>query len=334
MTSRFFRLFARTLPLAATLLCLTFFALAEPPTPRDLAVFSQSDVIFDSPLYNYRNQPYRASACGPSSLANGFSAALGITDRQEGADIALELLNIITNGSDYANMNPSFLSVLPHLSPSAYPALTGALNQRNCRLAYFDSNLSAGVISEALSTQEPFARLLVTNSSEVNSYATLCSVAYQLYHTGHRDATITLALLSAGTDKTDGAFRTTAGGHYVSLYVPVREFCESGALYLLESYPRCISGEIPGEKYQKRYDFVIITNETLGLRPFKDRCRIERLTDAILRITPQEPLGGALLMNRQPIDALTAYERYLRTMNFCSGCKLLVYVPATAEPTI
>lgn len=318
---------------ALLLLCLLLpsSACAALPPVESLATIAQIDKLFRTDEYIYNGNEFRYGACGPCSVTNAFITVFGVTDKAESRAFTLDMLHLLTEGRKDRLMNFDRVQLLAYEDlDEAYPALSDALRRWGGAISYTMGPLGADVLDGRFIGPLEQPCLMIGAFPETDRWAALCRMAHTLYHGGHQDAAFSFAMLAAGTNETHGAFRSGTAGHYVCLYIPVKDFCESGAVYLIDSLPRALKGEKYSEyrPYIKPYDFSAPGPIPYELQDFLRACTLERVTNTTIRILPARDISEHLLTVVGPAEAAHAYKSYLSTLGFANGGIIFIHVPA------
>ncbi len=306
------------------------FASCEPPTPSELATISQFDEAFDSFRYDYWGTSFKYTGCGPASVTNALIASLGITDADVASSLTLDILHVLTH---YSETEPLVFSRIQWLAlPEKRRVLdtaNGVLNHWGGTIRFSDSTLSAHDVLTAAS--DASSTLLIGSVIAGNRWQFLCETAHSLYNSGHSSASICIAMLAAGTSSSGAPFQSGDAGHYVTLYVPVRSFCEEGTVYLIDSLPRALSGEEfnpddAAAAFRHPYLFNPMSTRSYIVQEFRDRCTVERVSLTMLRITPTHAFGEMTLAQAGSA-AISTYDQYLKTFGFFSDGKAFIHIP-------
>ncbi len=322
--------------LAALLLALCLLmptACAAAPDYANLATISQFDKRFAKERFNYLNGEYRFYSCGPSSVVNALVATWGLTDKKAVTELTWEMLHLLTGDDPAQIMDFQYMSAFGYAVASDYPTLAALRKDWNGGYSFIRDELSVQAVHSAVCGSRKSHQLLVAYGPKAEErWLTLCQMAHTLYHNGAPDATITIAMLGVGTIDTYGAFRSGTGGHYACLHLNVREFCEEGAVYLLDSFPRAIPGEEFGEgtNYTRPYDFDERSGRHYGMYDILGLAHLERIQPTILRITSRADISRNLLAVQKPEKAVHAYANFLNPTGFLNQGRIFVHIPASA----
>ena len=316
--------------LTACLLALLMLAAvpAHAAEVADLAILSQWDERFFEQDFMYTGNHFRFSGCGPASVANALIAVLDVTDHDAATAIARDVLYLLTRDQpNRTRMQINHLSYLNFTDPAQiadprYPALNQALRDFGGLILYSEKNVTAATLSDTLAKLNGRKALYHGTLPNSDRWARICGMIRVLLDSGREDAMIVLAFQGAGTETTMGPFRSGTAGHYLSVCVPLREFCETGAFYVLDSLPRVLDGEdyAPNQlPYMLKYDFAGPQTYFGSLRDFNEFFAVDRIKNTIVRV---RPIGEALQAfnaaaeDERAMDRLEAYlEKYVPFYN-------------------
>ena len=319
----------------AVLLC-TLSVAASAAGYADLATISQRDERFATWESRYRGSTYRSSGCGPSSISNAFIISLGVTNPDTAKLVTEEVLNLLC----YPD-KPIDTEIVPgrmiNLNPghekwmSRFPTVKELLSAWN--VSYIEKVISPDALALELEAPLTAPRLMIGRFSDDYRWQYLYEMSVMLRDAGHEDAIITLAHLSAGNLMSSGAFRSGNAGHFVCLSVPVKEFLEEGAVYLVDSLPRAIDGETYGfeQFYPIAYDFHGKESSRGEMKAFIRACQAERVIPTTLRITPKDDALAAITAARESGDqqaVIDAYTAYLKTTGLRGVSQGFIAIPA------
>lgn len=277
--------------LLLTLLCLILCLPAHAETTSEylasLDILSQLDVRLDNGSYRYSGKPFRLNGCQPASIANALLASFG-DQTLDAPAFLLETLRILSQKDD-----PS--AQLIHISRINY-LTDGNLRDKfplvNAQLQSMDHMIATPYVLETDKMLQQIQELgdtrfmLTTKYSIKKHWDWLVDFTEALNDNGYGDMRYAHASLGAGTPGTNAPFRAAgASGHYVTIYLEVAEFCETGTLYMLDSFPRALENEPYGEEelYGKRYEFCI-PRQAKQFTHFTDVYNVERISPTILKI--------------------------------------------------
>ncbi len=268
-----------------------------------LMAISQQDSRFRSLPYHQTN--FGSGGCGPSSITNAFLASLGVTDDAIAADVTREMLDLLcypANPADTA-ITIGRMARLASEKPGAldrWPAIQQLMTDYPGHVYFTEDRLDVPDVARYASTPGE-TLLMIGRLTDNDHWARICQITNMLYYGGYADSAVTLSYLSAGTTGTEGAFRSGKSGHFVTLYIPVREFTEKGNAYLMDSLPRALEGEAfgEGEVYRDAYDFHSQDASDADMYGFRSSIRPQRVSPTIIRLTPQ---GDSLLKFRSVLS--------------------------------
>lgn len=225
-----------------------------------LDIISQREERFTDERFYYQDMYFRIAGCKPASLTNALVALLG----NAGTNTP-ELLLEVRDGLNPAPWNEKSGIAMYLLHPYLCNPADSAVELRKLlrpvtNIIYLDSRSGSvtpiHILSQALS--DPGVHPLFIREMAVQSnWHWLIDIAAKLCELDHPDARFVLCAASVGTDTTDGPLRSGAGGHYVTIYFRADEFYQEGTMYLLDSLPRALPGDVYGtfEHYPSRYPF-------------------------------------------------------------------------------
>ncbi len=268
------------------------------------AAISQRDVRFHTGEYRYGDRAFRENGCGPASLTNALVAALRITDEDQAAALLLDMMRLLCAPEDTSMVKLQlfrlgYLTDLLHAPDrygTGYPALRQALEEWGGQLIWLEKRITAEDVAAWIAEPCPVPRLVLGTLSKTDRWHTLCEMADILDQAGYGDARLVVGHLAAGTEDTQGPFRSGKVGHYVCLSIAPDEFCRTSTFDVLDSQPRALDGEEAGANtpYLRLYGFTGGTSARRDLRDFRSGFTVERLQTAMVRITPSGETGDAL----------------------------------------
>lgn len=288
----------------------------------DLAILSQWDERLFDQDFQYDGNHFRFNGCGPASVANALVAAMGITDGDTAVGITRDLMRVLTkNRPNKTKMQIAHLSYLDFPDPSRiaadelYPTLHQSLRDFGGPILYAGGNVKAKTLEDTLTLLGGRKALYHGTLSGNDRWASLIAMARVLLDNGYEDTAIVVGYLGAGTAKTKGPFRSGTAGHYLGIYIPVKEFSETGVFYVLDSLPRALDGEAygsNGEPFMLKYDFTGSQRYFGSLEEFKQYFAVDRVKQTIVRA---RPIGEALEAlntpgedeNELPVERLLPY---------------------------
>ena len=296
--------------LLLTLLCIALILPAHAETTGEylasLDIMSQLDTRLDNGHYRYNKKPFRQNGCQPASIANALLASFGDTSLDAPAFL-LETLRMLSPKHD-PNLELIHIGKISYLS-SGKPHEDFPL--MNAKIQSLDHLIATPYVLETDKMLEQMLGLgdtrymLTTRYSIKKHWDWLVDFTEALNDNGLGNIRYAHASLGAGTPGTSAPFRAAgAAGHYIAVYLEVAEFCETGTLYLLDSFPRALKGEPYGEEeiYGKRYEFCMSRNER-ELAHFNNVYDVERISPTVLKVSLKPDALQALQAQREAVKA-------------------------------
>jgi len=253
---------------------------------QQLGTIYQKDPRFGKLLYD--TTYFSIRGCAPSSVANALIAAFGVTDADTAAQVVQETLRILCPGQKYGRkpidlnklanlLNPAFMAE----SAGKYPALSSLVTGYPGTIDYSADTLTMERALEAAALRRGENHILTGRIGVRDSWEDAIRLLHALHAAGMDDAALILAYAGAGTTSKAAPLRTSAAGHYLTLYIPVGMFAERGTLYVLDSMPRAVFGEEyrPGLAYRSCYAFV----EEEPDAPFNALFTVSRISPTVIR---------------------------------------------------
>lgn len=254
---------------------------------RGLSVMSQQAEPFT--YIPYFKTTISSGGCGPASIGNALIVHLGVTDEDTAVDIIAEVAKRMINSRG----KPIVFSNYPRLfnaadlaeRPKSYPALSRLIGQYPGRILVHTDDLLDGEVVARLIADPASRPDLIAGKSSVNSgWHNVAGAALALHEAGFDNATIGVSFVGAGTKNTHGPLRTSGVGHYVSACIHVGTFVESGSVYILDSLPRALEGELFGNEYEYglAYRFV----DSYVNADFREMFTTLRISPSVVKLTP------------------------------------------------
>lgn len=309
------------------------------------AAISQRDLRFHTGEYRYGDRAFRENGCGPASLTNALLASLHITDEDQAAALLLDMLHLLCAPEDASMVKLQLfrlgyltdLNNAPDRYGTGYPALSETLEAWGGQLTWSQQRMTADDLAELIATPCSSPRLVLGTLSKTDRWRTLCEMADLLDQAGYDDACIVVGHLAAGTEDTQGPFRSGKVGHYVCLSISPGEFCRTSIFDVLDSQPRALDGEAAGANtpYLRLYGFTGGSSARRDLREFRNGFTVERLQVAMVRITPAGETRDALMSlladgDNPRAQRLDAWAALLEPVMFYGdGCLFLSLPPTT-----
>lgn len=237
---------------------------------------------YDTTLFSVRG-------CAPSSMANMVIAAFDVQDADIAAQIVDDTLWVLCPGKSYRRrpIDQNKLSNL--LSPQQmldqaerYPGLAASVGQYGGAIDFTLDDFTLERVQQAIAGHAEDKYMTTGRISVRESWEDVIRILHALHAAGEDDALLILAYAGAGTASGTAPLRTSSNGHYLTLCLPVRQFIETGRLYVLDSMPRALFGEEyrPGLAYRRCYAFV----EEAPDKGFNARFTAARIRPEIIRI--------------------------------------------------
>ena len=251
-----------------------------------LDIISQREERLADERFYYQDMYFRIAGCKPASVTNALVALLG-----DARTNTPELLLEVRDGLNPAPWNEKSGIAMYLLHPCLSSPVDSAVELRKLlrpvtSIIYLDSRTGsvepAHILSGVLSTPDTHP-LFIRELAPDTNWHWLVTLAEELCRYGHPDARFVLCAASVGTDTTDGPLRSGKGGHYVTMYFQADEFYRDGTMYLLDSLPRALPGDVYGtfERYPSRYPF----SSGWRIDAFNNTYDATRLTDPVLQFT-------------------------------------------------
>lgn len=241
-----------------------------------------SALPYDTTLFSVRG-------CAPSSIANMVIAAFDVTDADIAAQIVDDTLWVLCPGKSYRRRPIDQNKLGNLLSPQKmaeqaerYPGLAASVGQYSGTVDFTLDDFTLERVQQAIADHSESRYMTTGRISVRDSWEDVIRILHALHDAGEDDAMLLLAYAGAGTASGTAPLRTSSNGHYLTLCLPVRQFMETGRLYVLDSMPRALFGEEyrPGLAYRRCYAFV----EEAPDKGFNARFTAARIRPEIIRI--------------------------------------------------
>lgn len=303
-------------------------ALGESAADRlaQLDIISQYDERLQVERYYYKNMYFRIAGCKPASVANAVAALLATPDTN-GPELMLELRNGMVYDRNNKEASVELTRMTDYLrAPRESAKELRTLLQQVTAISYISQDMtaqgSASLIQQFIPNEEAHP-LLIRYFYMPDTWPWLIDMAGALCELGLTDARFALCCVGVGTSDTDGPFNLGQSGHYATLYFQADEFYNNGTFYLLDSYPRALSGEIYGfrEVYPSRYPFI----ERSKLR-FNEYYAPTRISDTVIQfnLLPKEL---ELLHATEGVDRSAHLLRCINPIKLFSNPYYMLYIP-------
>ncbi len=238
------------------------------------AFVSQRDSRYAVPGFLYINrEPFSKNGCGPSSLFNAMEIVFG--DMSDAG--LLELMVMMADfhrPADYG-INYNRIMDIGETDPGTYPVIAASVASVDnlIPMRSMDEETVLALAGESTGRTVLFGRFSLTKSTQA-----FVRIAQGLCALGHEDAVLCIATVSAGTAAVMSPFGMGPDGHYVTLVCQAGEFCRSGTVYVVDSYPRALRDETLNDLYPVRYYFAASN----GMSAFRRNYHVERLQPTVL----------------------------------------------------
>lgn len=264
-----------------------FVCLGETGAQRlaELDIISQREERFTDERFYYQDMLFRIAGCKPASVTNALVSLLG-NAQTNAPELLLEVRDGLTaapwdkKAGIEMHLLQSFLS-----EPDASAVELKKLLRPVTSIIHLDARKDSVAPAYFLSryAAAPGAHpLFIREFATQGNWYWLIDLAAKLCERGHPDARFVLFVASVGTDATDAPLRSGKGGHYVTIYFQAEEFHQDGTMYLLDSLPRALPGDVSGffEHYPSQYPFT-----TRRTDPFGNTYDATRITDPVIQFT-------------------------------------------------
>lgn len=237
---------------------------------QSLCVMSQQDEAVA--MIRYDDGRVTEGGCRPVSIANGVIAAFGVTDRETAIGVVTESLKLMVKNKRPSNQKVS-IGLLPGLldpqkrleEQEKFPSMARTVGAYTGTVDVVLERPSAEEVISLIHAQQRPA-ILCRQISVKPSWEDVVRIITELHEMGLDDASLCLMQTDAGRTSSGGPLASGRFGHYLTLYINVGAFMESGALYVLDSLPRAIEGEtvdrstvlrnayhFPAESYTRKF---------------------------------------------------------------------------------
>lgn len=242
------------------LLCVSVTALAETPAERlaQLDIIAQNDDRIQDEEYYYYDMPFTVGGCLPASATNAMLALLGTPDTDT-VPLVRQFLNAMRKEEYGPAVDLAYLYYTVK-SPRSSALAIQALREPVTRFYSYDTVTAITDRSRLLgANSEDTHPLSFVKLTLHQRWGWIAETAAYLCENGHPDARIALCGVSVGTTESDSPMASGYYGHYVAFFLEAEEFCQTGTLYMLDSYPRALPGEPSGEgaAFELAYPFAL-----------------------------------------------------------------------------
>lgn len=295
----------------------------------NLDILSQRDSRVAGREYYYKGMLFHIAGCKPASVTNAFMALLGSSET-DAPRLLMELRKTFSYNPSDEEAGIELTKMPEYLrNPRKDAVLLRSMLRQVTSIDYIDAarqSVEPAYILARYPSNRDAHPLIIRDMYIEDNWSWLVELAAELCRRGYPDARIALCAASVGTEDMDGPFRSGKGGHYVAIYLQAGEFHQEGTVYLLDSLPRALEGDIYGflKHYPSQYAFV-----SEQKKPFAQTYNVTRLQDPVLQLK----LKPAELdkLNRIPLSHKAARNK-LRTTQ-CEALMLfhrayfLLYLP-------
>lgn len=283
-----------------------------------LGILSQLDPALEQARYMYCGHRFWESGCLPASITNALTAAFGV----EELDTSELLHDVLVQ---MASQNrPDLYAIEPSRVASLF---AGDLSGDSPALQQLSRSMTGiEAVKGRMSGKELVQRLTALGDSRVALIFTLnirgdwervLEITDALCDAGLPQARLVLCNLTVGVPGTSAPFHSSSmAGHYAALYFEAGEFHDTGAFYLLDSYPRALEGDSYGsdsELYQDCYPFV----GSRQFQAFNSLYTVSHVTPTVVRLALHPDAQAALASPAGGPEARTALRlRQLKPVMF------------------
>lgn len=296
--------------LLLTLLCIALILPAHAETTGEylasLDIMSQLDPRLDNGHYRYNHLDFRQNGCQPASITNALLASFG-DETLDGPAFLLETLRILSykHNPNLELIHVSRIDYLTNADPHEKFPLMNAQIQAMDHMIATPYVLETDKMLEQMLDLGDTRYMLITKYTLKKHWDWLVDFTEALNDNGLGNIRYAHASLGAGTPNTNAPFRSAGdAGHYISIYLEVAEFCETGTFYLLDSFPRALKDEPYGgdAPYGKRYEFCISRNAK-ELARFINMYDVTRISPTVLKVSLKPDALQALQTQREAVKA-------------------------------
>lgn len=302
-----------------------------------LAVMSQQDELVRALPYNGDTVENRG--CGPVAAANPLIAALGVTDKEDAAQLVYEVMAVLTPKRQYRRKPIAIERMTRVLHQQDRAASTEDFPQLAQRVGHYpgeiisgNDDLTAAYVSRIIEDSGGGSLPLLAGRMYVqDSWEETVRILYALHDARLDDALVCLGFGGAGTAATGAPLRTSGKGHYLGACIHVGTFIRTGAAYILDSLPRALAGEPFGPAYTCHVAYRFLEDDPAS--PFNSTFAPSRISPTVIKLSLQPDQLGALNALQQQAfaspeekaEALIAlHTRQLAPLKLFGRCTMLV----------
>lgn len=295
---------------------------------RALAVLSQHNDQFREILYGDYTDLY-SNGCSPTSVTNGLIAAMGVRRNRTAMALVTDVLRLMTHTGRYMQetIHPDYFIHLFDETTIVYPqkdlAVWPQLKSRFAGpIAATESLVTLDDVRSILAmTQTQDSPFLLAGRAETKNWALVVEMIHALDAAGRDDAMLVFTRADCGTTDTEGPFRSTGAGHFVTICINVGRYMEDASFYLLDSLPRAIEGEPYGNDFTLHVTYPFYRDSWKN--SFGSNYEAFRITESVIRFTPKQPRLFAL--HALSGETRRAYEKQLLDSVVLYG-KMILFV--------
>lgn len=287
-----------------------------------LDILSQRDPRLQEEKYYYQDMYFRIGGCKPASVTNALLALLGDEDT-DAPQLLLELKRGLVYSSQDKKATIDIYRLPGYLrNPRKEAAEVKGMLKNVSAIVTLDAredNVSPAMIASQMISDDCPHPLIIREINLEQNWQWLVELSAQLCKWGYPDARLAFCAAGVGTEDTSAPLRSGSSGHYVAMYFQAEEFYREGTLYLLDSLPRAMEGDIYGlfEQYPSQYAFV-----AEKWHPFNEIYDATRITDPVLQFS----LKPAVLQELSSTDAKNDTARKAMLRKQAEGLNLFGYV--------
>lgn len=294
---------------------------------QSLSVMSQQDETIA--MLRYDDGRVTEGGCRPVSIANSVIATFGVTEKETSVGIVEELIELMVNTrSHYKTVN---IDRLPRLldpqqraeEQEKYPYLAQSVGAYSGSVTATLDVLNAEEVLSAISgLQRP--AIHASRLSVHPSWENVLRILFALHDMGLDDATVCLAQADAGRNTSGSPLASGKYGHYLTVFIHVGAFMESGAMYVLDSLPRAIEGEIASADSILRNSYHFPTVSYLS--EFNSTFAASRISPTVIKLVPRDEYLTQL-QAASGEDAIALWKEYLESFMLFGRFPMIISLP-------
>ncbi|MGN0761833.1 MAG: hypothetical protein ACI4MK_00530, partial [Aristaeellaceae bacterium] len=283
-----------------------------------LGILSQHDPALNDTVYVYRGHNFWENGCLPASVTNALTAAFSV-DELDSAVLLRDVLVQMTP-EHRPDLYAIELSGVASLFTDDLPEGSPALQQLSCSMtavAAAENRLSGAEMVQQLTALGDSRVALMFTMSIRSNWERVLEITDALYNAGLPQARLTLCNMTLGIPDSGAPFHSSGkAGHYATLYFEAGEFHDSGAFYLLDSYPRALEGDSysPDDAlYREQYPFV----SSRKFQAFNNLYHVTHVTPTVVKLALHaEALADLAELADQPEARTNLRLRQLKPVVF------------------